>query len=200
EITESSLLNDEKSVAKTLHALKDLGVSIALDDFGTGYSSYHFLQTFDLDTIKIDQMFIRNLYAENKTETKEDEILSCVLNISKELHMKVVVKGVEEYEQLEYLEQKECDLIQGYLFSKPLPVGEFEKKIKQKYFKPKKRKTYLRPEKERRKYFRFIFPNHLVAKMEITEVNNRKVNMGQATILAENVSVGGIRFLSTLEL
>src|SRR5699024_381031 len=56
EITESSLLNDEKSVAKTLHALKDLGVSIALDDFGTGYSSYHFLQTFDLDTIKIDQM------------------------------------------------------------------------------------------------------------------------------------------------
>lgn len=200
EITESILLQNEKNVSETLNALKELGIRIALDDFGTGYSSFHYLQKFNLDTLKIDKIFIQNLDSEDTSNIKEAAIVSSFLHLAKGLNMKVVAEGVEEYEQMEFLKQKECDLIQGYLYSKPVPVDKFEQMMKVRYLKPTKQKKYIKPEKERRKYFRFVFPFHLLAKMNITEVNERKVSLGYGTILVENISLGGIRFLSTLRL
>lgn len=114
--------------------------------------------------------------------------------------MKIVAEGVEEYEQLEFLKQKGCNIIQGYLYSRPVPADKFEHLMKARYLKPQKKKKYIKPDKERRKHFRFSFPGHLLAKINLTEVNNRKVSMGYATILIENISLGGIRFLSTLKL
>ena len=200
EITESSLLKNEKIVSKTIQALKALGVKIALDDFGTKYSSFHYLQTFAIDTLKIDQTFIQSLKSADHTKTKEAAIVSSFLHLAKGLGMTTVAEGVEEYEQLEFLLQKECDIIQGYIYSKPVPADKFAEMMKARYLKPKKQKTYIKPEKERRKYFRFYFPQHLPATLNISHVNNRKVDSGYATILVENISLGGIRFLSTLKL
>lgn len=200
EITESSLLKNEENIAKTLQALKELGVKIALDDFGTQYSSFHYLQKFNLDTLKIDQLFIRNIYSDNKYDTKEAAIVSSFIHLAKGLNMKVVAEGVEDYEQMEFLKQKECDTLQGYLYSRPVPVGEFERLISKRYLHPQRIKKVVKPEVERRKYFRFPFSFPLKAKMFITEVNEQKVNMSHATILVENISLGGLRFLSMLRL
>src|SRR5699024_3275134 len=120
----------------TIDALKELGIKIALDDFGTGYSSFHYLQHFDLDTIKIDQSFIRNMGSVNKDNTKEATIVSSFLHLAKGLNMKIVAEGVEEYEQLEFLKQKDCNLIQGYLFSKPVTIDKFEQIMETGYLKP----------------------------------------------------------------
>src|SRR5699024_4932303 len=156
---------NEKIVSETIKTLKELGIRIALDDFGTGYSSFHYLQKFDLDTIKIDQSFIRNLDSVEKSNTKEAAIVSSFLYLAKDMNIKIVAEGVEEYEQLEFLKQKECGIIQGYLFSKPVSVDKFEQIMETGFLKPRKQKKHLKPEIERRKYFRFIFPDHLPAKM-----------------------------------
>ncbi|HLS06708.1 MAG TPA: EAL domain-containing protein, partial [Bacillota bacterium] len=200
EVTEGSLLQNNEHVLETLRALKDLGVKIALDDFGTGYSTFQYLQTFDIDVLKIDKSFIQNIFYEEKNETKEAAIVSSFIHLAQGLNMTVVAEGVEEYEQLEFLSQKQCDMIQGYIYSKPVPVDEFERLVQRRYLRPQKRRRIIKPEEERRKYYRFAFPFHLPAKMHITEVNQRKVNIGYATILVENLSLGGIRFLSTFRL
>src|SRR5690625_4924179 len=152
EITESSLLKNEKIVLNTIKQLKELGVKIALDDFGTKYSSFHYLQTFDLDSLKIDQRFIQNLKTTDYTRAKEAAIVSSFLHLAKGLDMTTVAEGVEAYEQLEFLKQKECDIVQGYIYSKPVPADKFAEMMEARYLKPKRQKTYVKPEKERRQY------------------------------------------------
>lgn len=200
EITESSLLKNDQSVAKTLTRLQNIGVNIAIDDFGTGYSSFHYLQTYHFDTLKIDQTFIQFLIKEQKAETREASIISAFLHLAHNLNIEAVAEGVEEYEQLEFLKQKQCDLVQGFLFSKPVPVSEFEQMMQTRYLKPKKQKQSIKPDRERRKYFRLQFSNHVQTKMSIIEIGSKQVNMGYAYVLVENISLEGIRFLSTLHL
>src|SRR5699024_12201782 len=134
----------------------------------TGYSSFHYLQNFDVNKLKIDQIFIRNLQSQNNNEQKDAAIVSSFLHLSKELNLKVVAEGVEELEQLEFLKQHHCDMIQGYLFSKPIPANEFELLMKSEYLQPKKRKKNITTNKKRRTQVRFIFPNHLPTNMNIT--------------------------------
>lgn len=200
EITENSLLKNEKTVVAALKELKELGIRIAIDDFGTGFSSFHYLQNFDLDTLKIDKMFIDNLNVVNGKDSKEATIVSSLLYLAKGLKMKVVAEGIEEFEQLEFLKQEECDSIQGYLYSRPVPASEFEEIIRSGYLKPKKLEEPINELTERRKYFRFDFPSHVIAKMNITAVNKQKVNLASAVILIENISLDGMRFLTTLSL
>ncbi|PAV30827.1 hypothetical protein CIL05_03655 [Virgibacillus profundi] len=197
EITESSLLKSEKGVLSTIAALKELGVKIAIDDFGTGHASMNYLREFQADTIKIDQVFIKSSDGQNK---KDRAIVSSILHLAKGLDMKIVAEGVEEYDQLEFLKQKECDLIQGYLFSKPVPAEKFEQMLGTGYLKPTKQKLNKAPDKERRKFYRFEFPFSLRAEMAILEVNKRKVDLGSAEILIKNISLGGLKILSTLKL
>ncbi|MFD1849081.1 EAL domain-containing protein [Oceanobacillus bengalensis] len=197
EITEGSKLKSENSVLTALKGLKELGVKIAIDDFGVGYSSLSYLQEFQADTIKIDRSFVQNLSPENKTE---NAIVSTVLHLAKGLDMKVVAEGVEEYDQYLFLKQKECDIFQGYLFSKPIPLRQFEKILKVGYIKLNVQKRTFSKENERRESFRFDFPYPLLGEMKILEVNNRKVNLGSAKILIENLSIGGLKVLSTLRL
>ena len=100
-----------------MHQLKAAGFSLYLDDFGTGYSSLTYLQEFPIDVIKIDRRFIRDLIP-----SKPHAILDTILTLADNLSLKSIAEGVETIEQLNYLQQRHCQLIQGYLFAKPMPV------------------------------------------------------------------------------
>lgn len=197
EITESSLIKNEEMVINTLSGLRELGCSIAIDDFGTGYASLSYLREFHANTIKIDQLFIRNIEDGN---TKDATIISSILHLAKGLEMKVVAEGVEEYTQLDFLKQKECDEIQGFLYSKPIPLKIFEQMLETGYLRPSKPKAMLKPKDERRNFYRLVFPAHVIGEMSIEEVNKRKVDLGSAQVLVEDIGLGGLKVLSTLKL
>jgi len=116
EITESAFMGDDVLVFETLQALKKAGFSIALDDFGTGYSSLSSLKHFPLDTVKIDQSFIRDLTA----DPVRSGIVSAIILMIKTLKLRAVAEGVETREQLKELRKYQCEGVQGYLFSPPL--------------------------------------------------------------------------------
>lgn len=197
EITEESLLRYDNTVFNTLEDLKSVGATIAIDDFGTGYSSLQSLREIQADTLKIDKVFIQHITNENKVDAA---IVSSTMHLAKGLGLKVVAEGVEEYEQLEFLKQNECDIIQGYLFSKPVALEIFEQMLQAGYLLPSKKKLSKIPEIERREFYRFEFPYSLLGNMTITEVNHRKVSLGATQILIENISLGGIKIVSLLKL
>jgi EAL domain-containing protein (putative c-di-GMP-specific phosphodiesterase class I) len=122
ELTETFLMQDEKSTATTLRALKDMGVQLALDDFGTGYSSLSYVKRFPITSLKIDRSFVRNLGSSNDSD--DASIVSAVINMGKSLHMRVVAEGVETLAQLNYLQEQGCPEGQGYYFSQPVAHKE----------------------------------------------------------------------------
>ena len=121
EITESLLMDDTEASQLALRALKALGTSIYLDDFGTGYSSLAYLKKFPLDGLKIDRSFINDLPG----DTDGEAITSAILALSKALRLGVVAEGVETREQLNFLRDAGCQVVQGYLFSRPLVFSDF---------------------------------------------------------------------------
>jgi diguanylate cyclase (GGDEF)-like protein/PAS domain S-box-containing protein len=116
ELTETFLMQDTKSTAVVLEALKDMGVQLALDDFGTGYSSLSYMRRFPIDTLKIDQSFVRNL----ATDADDASIVSAVINMGRSMHMRVVAEGIETREQLAMLREQKCPEGQGFYFSHPV--------------------------------------------------------------------------------
>jgi Amt family ammonium transporter len=122
EVTESMLMSDTSASIAMLGGIHEMGVGLAIDDFGTGYSSLTYLQRFPLDILKVDRSFVEEL----GVSVEGEEIVSAVINLAHALGLKVVAEGVETALQLEVLQSFECDLAQGYLFSKPLPASEIE--------------------------------------------------------------------------
>jgi diguanylate cyclase (GGDEF)-like protein/PAS domain S-box-containing protein len=122
EITESMTVDIERTIS-TLQQLKNLGVHISIDDFGTGFSSLNYLKQFPVDTLKIDQSFVRELHNNPNDET----IVKTIISMAHNLNLNVVAEGIETKEQLVFLQQHLCDEGQGYFFSKPLPAHEIEK-------------------------------------------------------------------------
>lgn len=123
EITESMVMDDIEKSTLTLNALYLLGVGLALDDFGTGYSSLTYLRQFPLSTLKIDRSFITEM-----SENAEDiAIVRAVIALAHSLHLRVIAEGVETEKQLNILRQENCDQVQGYFYSKPLPLHELIK-------------------------------------------------------------------------
>jgi diguanylate cyclase (GGDEF)-like protein/PAS domain S-box-containing protein len=122
ELTETFLMQDSKSTAAVLKELKGLGVSLALDDFGTGYSSLSYVKRFPIDTLKIDQSFVRDL----ATDADDASIVSAVISMGKSLQMRVVAEGIETQEQLNFLTEHGCPVGQGYYFSPPVAARAFE--------------------------------------------------------------------------
>lgn len=137
EITESTFMKNEQQVLNTLDKLRELGVSIALDDFGKGYSSLSYLLDLEFNTLKIDQYFIQKLASDDE---KNDTIVSSVIELGKKLNLKVIAEGVEENKQMEFLRQRECDIVQGYLYSRPVPKKDFEQMLMVGYLKPQRKK------------------------------------------------------------
>jgi len=120
EITESVLLQDDRTVLDALHQIRGLGVRISMDDFGTGYSSLSYLRSFPFDKIKIDRSFIRELGKKNDCVA----IIRAVTRLGNNLGMATTAEGVETEEQLEILRAEGCTQAQGFLFSTPRPAAE----------------------------------------------------------------------------
>jgi len=128
EITESLGMKNAEMTIQTLRELKDMGVYVALDDFGTGYSSLNYLKRFPLDTLKVDQSFVRDI----STDPDDETIVALIIQMSHTLNLKVLAEGVENGKQLSFLRRHKCDRVQGYLFSPPIPADQFEALLKTK--------------------------------------------------------------------
>lgn len=133
EITESLLMKNVQENIKLMQSLRTLGVKFALDDFGTGYSSLSYLRLFPFNFLKIDQSFVRDV----TTKKENIPIITAIISLANTLGLRTIAEGVETDEQFELLKMLNCDLIQGYLFSKPVPADEFTKVL----FENKKKLT-----------------------------------------------------------
>lgn len=127
EITESILMENEGRIVHKLLQLRDSGIKVSLDDFGTGYSSLSYLKKFDIDYVKIDQSFVRNL----TPDSQDMALCEAMIVMAHKLNIKVIAEGVETEEQHRLLSEMGCDYGQGYLYSRPVPVTEFEKLLNQ---------------------------------------------------------------------
>ena len=126
EITETLLAENSPNILQQLQAIRALGVGLAIDDFGTGYSSLSYLKRFPLSKLKIDREFIKDLPDDNE----DCAMVSAIISMASNLHLEVVAEGVETEEQRVYLSALNCDYIQGFLYSKPLPMDEFDNYLK----------------------------------------------------------------------
>jgi diguanylate cyclase (GGDEF)-like protein/PAS domain S-box-containing protein len=122
EITESLLLEDNKSVRAMLQTIREMGVAVAVDDFGTGFSALSYLTRFPISTLKIDRSFVSDI----ERDRKRAELVKAIVGISKALELKLVAEGVETEAQAEFLLRAGCQEAQGYLFGKPMPEAEFD--------------------------------------------------------------------------
>ena len=122
ELTESMLFEDLDQVISIMSALKEKGVQFSLDDFGTGYSSLQYLKKLPLDQLKIDQTFVRDL----GTDSNDEALVRTIIAMAQSLNLDVIAEGVETDNQREFLLNNGCSYFQGYLFSKPIPIDQFE--------------------------------------------------------------------------
>ena len=125
ELTESLLMNSADSAIDIMMELKALGVQLSIDDFGSGYSSLSYLSQFPVDTLKIDRSFIRNI----NTSEKNAAITTAIASLAHSLNLDIVAEGVEETAQIDVLREQGCQIVQGFLFSKPLPAEEITDKL-----------------------------------------------------------------------
>ena len=127
ELTESTIMRNPESAAVKLTKLSDMGIALAIDDFGTGYSSLSYLQKFPLNTLKVDRSFVSDI-----TEDEGDaSIVSAIISMAHSLGLTVVAEGVETTEQLSLLQEKKCEYVQGFLFSKPITEFEAVEKLEE---------------------------------------------------------------------
>ncbi|MGB4062325.1 MAG: EAL domain-containing protein [Azonexus sp.] len=123
EMTESILMHDAKSSESVLDSLKAMGMQLAIDDFGTGYSSLSYLKRFPINTLKIDQSFVRDI----DIDVDDASIVKAMIGMGKSLKQRVIAEGVETQSQLDFLRKLQCDEGQGFLLGHPLPADEFER-------------------------------------------------------------------------
>jgi diguanylate cyclase (GGDEF)-like protein/PAS domain S-box-containing protein len=126
ELTESVLMKRAESTTSILRILRERGIKIAIDDFGTGYSSLSYLRKFLVDSLKIDQSFVRQISAAGDDAT----IVTAVIGMARSLKLRVVAEGVETLEELEFLRTHQCDEVQGFYFSRPVPPLRFAELLK----------------------------------------------------------------------
>ena len=141
EITETTAMDSPEDIIPILYELKSLNVGIAVDDFGTGHSSLSYLKRFPVDTLKIDRAFIKDLAA----DTDDERIVMAILSLGKVFSMKVIAEGVETIEQASLLLGHQCDIIQGYLFSKPVSAEVMARLLESKRLLPEQTEEQLIP-------------------------------------------------------
>jgi len=123
ELTESAFFDDKNALISTVKKMQSYGFMVSMDDFGAGYSSLNSLKELPLDVIKLDAEFFRGEDADERGKL----IVTETIELAKQLGMHIVAEGIETREQVDFLKERECDLIQGYYFAKPMPATEFEK-------------------------------------------------------------------------
>lgn len=125
EVTESLAINDMNNMKRVISEIKELGIEIALDDFGTGYSSLNYIKQMDFDIIKVDKIFVDDIVSDDYAQT----FVKLITELSDKLNVKVCIEGVETREQMDTLKDMGVSMIQGYLFGKPIPYKDYEKKF-----------------------------------------------------------------------
>ena len=130
ELTEMSGYDNYENLAQFIKTMKERGVHTSIDDFGTGYSSLNLLTDLDVDTVKLDKSYSIRL-DNNKEKTKI--LIRNIVNMVHDLGFRVIAEGVETDEQAEFLRGIGCSMVQGYLYDKPLPLEEFEKRLETEY-------------------------------------------------------------------
>ncbi len=126
EITESTAMHNADVSLAVMNRLRSMGVRISIDDFGTGYSSLSYLKRFPIDTVKIDQNFVRDL----SDVSNDGAIITAVISMARALNLRVVAEGVETEAQLDFLRRENCEVVQGFLHSRPVPAAEFESSLR----------------------------------------------------------------------
>jgi len=127
EVTESAYTDDAEHIIGVVSELRSRGYIIEMDDFGTGYSSLNMLSSMPVDILKLDKSFIDKIEKPQERKEKDIRMIELILDIAKSLKLMVVAEGVENGDQLAFLKEHGCEMVQGYYFSKPLPADEFEK-------------------------------------------------------------------------
>ena len=120
ELTEGLLMNNKDEIITILDKFREMGIKISIDDFGTGYSSLSYLKRFPLDYLKIDRSFVMDI----GHDTDDEAITSAIIAMAHSLNLKVIAEGVENEQQLEFLQRQGCNQYQGYYFSPPVPAEE----------------------------------------------------------------------------
>ena len=128
EITETALIQDADAAVRTLNELKELGIQLAVDDFGTGYSSLSYLQKLPIDTLKIDNCFVRGV----TTDPKNQVILKSAIQMGHDLGLCIIAEGVETVDEQSLLETYQCDFAQGYLIGKPMNAQKLQAYLEQR--------------------------------------------------------------------
>jgi len=194
ELTETFLLQVEDTIYEQLNLLKQLGVKIALDDFGTGYTSINHLKWFPIDVVKLDKSYIHKL-----EENEHNRVITkSIVDLAKGLGIKVVAEGVETHDQLSYLENSQCDEIQGFLFSPAVSIHQIEQFFLQKKLTPLDNE--YNPSIERRKTFRFQLPRPLISNITISTIKGKSIEIGKSDVLILNFGGGGLCFMTHLSL
>ena len=129
ELTESAFFGNKQLLQKILKELKMCGFSISIDDFGTGYSSLNSLKDLPIDVLKLDMDFFRD----EGTKQRGEIVVKETIRLAKALNMKTVAEGIEKKEQVEFLAEQGCDMIQGFYFAKPMPIEEFNQRVEREY-------------------------------------------------------------------
>jgi diguanylate cyclase (GGDEF)-like protein len=126
ELTESCLIENVKDTQNKLYQLKKMNIKLSIDDFGTGYSSLSYLKKFPIDCIKIDRSFVKDI----NESIDANKIIQAIISMAHSLNMSIIAEGIELPHQQEFLQKNHCEILQGYLFSKPLPAKDFELLLK----------------------------------------------------------------------
>jgi len=196
ELTESLLIEDSEKAINDIQRLQSLGLKVALDDFGTGFSSLSFLNTFNIDVLKMDGSFLKNIISDKTTAI----IARSIVRLARDLKIKCVAVGIENWEQLSFLREVNCYAGQGYLYSRPLPLEDFEKILDRGKCKPVfTNNTAITPIVERREFFRLAFYQLLKADLTILKIKEKKMNVGNTKILIKNIGPGGLCFISNIK-
>lgn len=132
ELTESIAMDDSTFTIDTVARLHALGIALSIDDFGTGYSSLSYLKRFKIDKLKIDQSFVRDLHR----DPDDEAIVTAIIGLAHGLGFRTIAEGVETQEQLDFLREHQCDEIQGYFYSKPVPAQEFARLLEREQGMP----------------------------------------------------------------
>ncbi|MBR0597416.1 EAL and GGDEF domain-containing protein [Sinanaerobacter chloroacetimidivorans] len=196
EITESVLMKNAEKAISDINRLQALGIQVALDDFGTGFSCLAYLNSFNIDILKIDRSFIKNVFKDDNSSI----ITRSVIDLAQELKIKLVAEGIENFDQLSYLRELNCFMGQGFLYSKPVPQKEFEDILKKEKCIPITIKAKEKPSEEKRKFLRIKLPELLVAEMTILDIPGEEFKVGTAQIGIKNIGSEGMCFASDIKL
>lgn len=196
EITESVFMKNPEKAIVDITRLQSHGIQVALDDFGTGFSSLSYLNSFNIDILKIDRSFIKNVMIDDVSTI----ITRSVIDLAQELRIKLVAEGIENWEQLSYLKDLNCYSGQGFLYNKPMPIDEFEQLLVKEKCMPTEVLIEKKEGRDKRKYVRIKLPRTLEAEMTVVETPGQKFKVAKTTVEIKNISSEGLCFAAGIRL